>query len=281
MPDPVDLEPSTPVEPAVPTLTEPEPDLDPSAVDLKDENKVRGLLAELTRTRSLVRELKPKAEQADQLAAYVNEHRPTLEFLAANPDVLRRQTQPIQPHEPAPDPDALEAAQLMDFYTADGKPDVARGTKWLALQDKRSGKTIQQAVQPVEQQNLQQQTNENFYRVLQTPDAAGRKPSEVAVRAVFQQLVQTPEGLKITADPRMAPILYLWALGSDRMMSGQPPAIPPAPLQTEAGGGPSAPRGPISALEQKVMRDRGIKPEAWQAHTKAVQAGRPTVLEEE
>ena len=128
---------------------EPPAEVDPNSVDLKDEQQVRGLLAELSRVRGTNRDLKAKAERADQLEQYVQQKQPYITVLEQNPDLFKRPSAPpAEPPKPGADPDALEAAQLMDFYKPDGSPDTDRGAKWLALQDKRAGKLTQQAVQP-------------------------------------------------------------------------------------------------------------------------------------
>lgn len=261
-------------------------EIDPNDADLlKDEGRVKGLLAELARKRAENKELKTKAQRVEEIEQWAQQNRPYVEFIQQNPDFLKRQQQPQpvqEPAKPADDPDAIEAAKLMDFYTADGKPDTERGRKWLDLQDRRANKAAQAAVQPWEQQTMQERSNQNFYRVLQMQDADGNKPSEQAVRAVWSQVLQDPGGLKITSDPRAATFLALAAIGADRMTKKAPPQ-PPAkePVITEPSGGNTVHAAKLTPLEETIARARGVQPAKWQELTKGYRPGRTNVIEED
>lgn len=228
--------------------------------------------------------LEETAKKAEQYEAYLNQNGPYIEFLKQNPDFLKRaaQPEPVPTAAPSVDPEAEEAARLMDFYTPEGKPDVEKGARYLAMQDRRAQRVTQQTMQPLVTQNQQQAMYANYQRVLQLSDPFGNKPSEAAVRAVFQQLASDPNGLKSAADPQMAPILGLWAMGADRMMSKpQPKAPEKPPLETEIPGGLEAgPRAPLSDVEQRILKNRGMTQARWAEVTKGFTPGKSTVLED-
>ena len=193
---------------------------------------------------------------------------------------LLRQAQPEpQPPEPpaSEDPDAEEAARLMDFYKPDGSPDLERGARHLALLDRRAGKLAVDAVQPLRQQTAQDQSSINFQRALQVKDADGKTPSRESLQAVWRSM--PPE---YTADQRVAGILAATALGLDRMANKSGPVIPQAapPLVTEAAGGTPRNRPALTALDESIARDRGRTPTQWAEHQSNFRPGRPTVLED-
>lgn len=227
-----------------------------------------------------------KAARVDEIERWAQEKAPYIRVLEENPDLFKRpQPQQAPPPEAKPDddPDAVEAAQLMDFYTSDGKPDVARGARWLKLQDKRAGRQAQQVIQPVQQHSLQQQANENYYRVMQIQDPTGRKPSEQAVRAVWGQVLGEQNGLATLADPKAAAFLAMAAMGMDRMLEKPKPQAPPQePVVSESpGGSGKPPQAPLSALEESILKQRRMKPAEWAENTKGFQRGRAFTVEDD
>ena len=280
--------PALPVEPGTPEpqALAPEPDEDLTDPELaKDQQRVSGLLAELSRKRAENKELKVKAARVEEADQFLAANRPYVDFLQQNPGFLQqRQAEPVPatPDVPTEDPDALEAAKLMDFWTPDGKPDAERGRRYLALQDKRAQRVTQQAMQPFEQQTLQERSNQNFYKALQVKDPSGRTVSEPALRAMWTEVLKDPGGLKITADPRAARLLVLAAMGADVMQ--RPASVaPPArePVMTEASGGRGGAPVRLSAMEEKVTKNTGIPAATWAELTKNYTPGRPTVMEED
>ena len=182
------------------------------------------------------------------------------------------------PAPPQADPDAVEAATLMDFYKSDGSLDVDKGAKWLALQDKRAGRLTEQAVRPYREQSLQERSTQNFAKALAVKDPQGNSPSPEALKAVWTTL-----GVEDTANPEIAATLAMLAMGADRMMGKSPSAKPAlsAPLVTEPSGGTSQ-GAPVklSRIEEGIAAMRGVSAEKWAEHTRGFQAGRPTVLED-
>jgi hypothetical protein len=166
----------------------------------------------------------------------------------------------------------------MDFYTATGQPDVEKGARWLALQDKRTQRLADEKVRPILQQTAQDQASVNFQRALQIKDANGETPSRESLQAVWQAMPA-----EYTADPRVAGVLAATALGLDRMRTPRKHVVAPpatAPLVTEASGGRPQARPAMSAFEEGIAKERGMTPARWQEMTKGYQSGRPTPLED-
>ena len=249
-----------------------------------DDARVTGLRTALIAERKQRQALVVKAQRADELERWAAEKAPYITVLEQNPDLFKRPQAPTTPvvEEPADDPDALEAAKLMDFYTSEGKPDTAKGAQWLKLQDRRAGRVAQQAVQPWQDATMQERANQNFYRVLQVTTPTGAKASEQAVRAIWQKVMQEPGGMRTLANPESAAFLSMAALGVDAMMRKAPAAPTQDPVITEASGGSVRPAAkPISQLEEKVLKNRGVSAAQWQEHTKGFVQGRPTSMEED
>lgn len=258
-------------------------EIDPNAVDLKDEARVRGLLAELSRQRGVVRDLKPKAERAAALEQEIAQARPYVDFLRSNPDLLKpRPTTPAA--DPQADPEAMAAAQLYDFYTPKGEPDLVKGAAHVRMVRQEAQRIAQQTIQPYAQQSAQEKSNFNYHAVLQMKDPQGRTPSPEAVTQIWRQILSEPNGLAITADQRAAAFLAMAAFGIDRMTHKAPgdpvPRAGPV-LETEASGGHPRSRPAMSATEERIAAQRGIKPEKWQELTKGFVAGRSTILEDD
>lgn len=226
--------------------------------------------------------LKEQAGRVAELEQWRRDNEPYVQFLQNNRELLIQRVQPEPapraPAAPAVDPDALEAARLMDFYRADGQPDVEKGARWLALQDKRSGRIADERVQPMRERTQHEQASINFQRALQIKDANGESPSRESVEAIFRQM--PPE---LAADERVSMVLTLAAMGADRMKTPRkavvaPPSAPP--LITETSGGNPRTRPTLTPLEERIASDRGISATKWQEHTRGYQPGRPTQLED-
>src|SRR5262245_40549452 len=98
------------------------------------------------------------AQRAQEIEQWAYQNRPYVDFLKNNPQLLqqRQEPPPQAPAAPNEDPEAREAALLMDFYTADGKPDVEKGARWLALQDRRAQKAAGDVMRPLAQSTAQE-----------------------------------------------------------------------------------------------------------------------------
>lgn len=275
--EPVAPAPAEPAAPAPVAAAPAEPEPEGGELEVGGQRMVP--LAALHAERQQRQALSVRAAEADRLAAENAQLRPKAEFFDANRQIFERPVPaPVASPHLSADPDAIEAARLMDFYQADGSPDVERGAKWLALQDRRAAGRVAEAVAPMRQQTAQDQSAVNFQRALQVKDADGRTPSQESLRAVWSAM--PPE---YTADQRVAGILAATAMGLDRMATktGAAVPLPSVPLVTESIGGAPRTRAALTPLGEKLAKDRGKTQAQWSALGDNYRAGRPTVLEDD
>lgn len=275
----VEAQPASPPSPAPPAAIPPEVPADkPAEVDSVEVGGEKYVpVSALQAERQRRQELSQKASRVDELEAFVREAQPYVNFLKANPQVMQpRQEQPVKPAESVEDPDALEAAKLMDFYRADGQPDTARGAQWLKLQDRRAQRVAQTTIQPMREQSAQERSTQNFALALQMQDADGRKPSPEALRTVWQAMPA-----EYTADPQVASLLAVTALGLDQVQRKSPPKAPDRdPVITESSGGGPRNQASMTELETRVAQQKGVTATRWQEATKGFQKNRPSPLED-
>ena len=272
-----------PVEEAPPPVAEPEPpappvEEEPDAVEVAGQRVVP--VAAVKELRDKVRQLTEKANKADALEQWQRDNEPALRFLQNNKELLvqRVQEPPKAPAQPAFDPDAREAALLMDFYKPDGTPDDDRGARYLSLQDRRAGRLADDRMRPVLQRTQQEQAASNFQMARQIKDVNGESPSETSLRAVWSAL--PPD---LVADPQVASVMAALALGLDRLNGPKRgPSVPiPAPaLVTEGSGGNPRTRPTLSPFEERIASERGVSATKWQENTRGFTPGRATALED-
>ena len=271
-PDPAPVPDPPPVE----AQAAPEDD-EPEVVDIGGQKAVP--YAVVKELREKVRNLSDKAAKADQLEAWQRENEPALRFLQNNKDLLiqRVAPEPAAPTAPQVDPDAREAALLMDFYKPDGTPDDERGAKWLALQEKRASRIADQHLAPIRQRTQQEQASVNYQMARQVKDSNGNTPSEASLRAIWSQM--PPE---LVADQSVAGVLATLALGLDQLNGAKKPTIaaPPPALVTESSGGHPRTRPTLSALEERIASERGVSATKWQEQTRGYTPGRAMSLED-
>ena len=229
------------------------------------------------------RQKRQEAEaKAADLQAQLQQHEPILALLRNNPGLLQRpEPVPAAPANPADDPDALEAARLMDFYTTDGKPDAERGAKWLALQARQAERVAQRTMGPLHQQSQLERAHLNFQKALAIKDPAGNPINPQNLHAVWQQVQREPNGVNILADPQAAAFVAAAAMGLQTLTA--PPALQAPgkpPIVTEGSGGIPTRRASVTELESRVAAERGKNTEQWAGLTKGHVAGRPNLVEE-
>lgn len=262
-----------PVEAAAP----PEEATDPGVVEVAGQKLVP--LSAMISERKQRQALAEKAARTDQLEAYVNESRPYVEFLKANPDLLKpRQAAPPPPTSfgaPPPDPQVESLARTLDLYTPEGQPDLVRATTIRTMMTQTAEQIARQTIAPIHEQTHQDQSARNFQIALTYKDPQGRSPSKESLTAIWRTMEA-----RQTADPNVASIMTLTALGLD-YANHKPGIAPPAqpPIVTEGAGG-GARRPALSQLEASIARDRGVSEAKWQEHTKGFVPGRSQQLED-
>jgi len=234
-----------------------------------------GVLRELQEERKQRKELQ---KQNADLDAYARDSRPYVEFLKANPGLIngrQQQAQPAAPQQETADPQTEALAKTLDLYTPEGKPDLARAGTIRQMMTATAQQIAQQTIAPMREESDQTKSARNFQVALGIKSADGRSPSQQALAQIWRTMPASQ-----TADPNVASILALTALGLDSVSTKPLPAAPAqAPLVTEGqGGGPRRPS--LSAMEQSIARDRGMKEADWAANTKGFTPGRANQLED-
>lgn len=283
-----DLE--TPEPPAEPVPDPPAPEAPPDPVEAEPEGttEVAGQkhvpLGTLIAERREKQALKQKADQFDQLAGYVNQVRPYIDFLQANPGLItqtRQETNPTPVTTTQPvDEDALELARTLDLYTAEGQPDVKRAQKVQKIIDRAAGTQAQEAVKPLQESTLRERAGYNYQRALITKAPDGREVDRGTLDAIWARTDP-----KILATEEGAAGVVAMALGLS-VMQGTSKAAPPAPaplnppLHTEPAGSRTTQRAPLSQLDQAIAKIRGLDEKTYAERTKGFTPGRQSVLED-
>lgn len=219
--------------------------------------------------------LQEKANRTDQLEAYVNESRPYVDFLKANPDLLKpRQVAPAAPTADPIDPEAEEMAKLLDLYTPEGQPDLKRASKFLKVVDVKSERRVAAGMAPIHERKFQEQSARNFQMAAQYKDPSGRSPDPKALEQIWRTVTAEQ-----SADPHVASILTATALGLGYATAKPQAQAPPPPLVTEGGGGGPR-RAALSEIESKIAKDRGVSHATWAEDTKTFVKGRANQLED-
>jgi hypothetical protein len=228
--------------------------------------------------RAQVKDLKTELESAKTSAARATELEGQITALNAKVSELtpyvsayQAMTQAAQSATPEDTSDAEEYARLLDLYTNEGKPDIERGKKGLALMKRLAEQEAQRSVAPLHQQTAQQQAAGNLARikatVAQRPDL-GIDPNMVDVLAARLEpgALANPE----TAKWLLAVAAGVVSLGNQgqqtgakappRTPGGQFTATPPPgdPLFIEKAGGKDTEAVSLNDKERAYIKAAGL-----------------------
>lgn len=245
-------------------------------------------IAALKAEREKRQALEPLARRAQELEAWQQQNAPYIEFLRANPDFLRqqqRQPDPVPaPSTPQVDPAAIELAQSLDLYDQHGNPDVARAAKIQAVMAKTAETQARQLVQPFEDQRVQAKAVEGYQYLASLKHADGTPIDRQVVDFIWQQASQEPNGMQTLGNPQSVAGLALMALGADAQWKGRSksaaPAKPAPPVFTEGSGGNPRSAPTVSAMEERVAKERGMTAAAWSENLRGFKPGATNVLED-
>ena len=290
---PTPVEALTPQEPASDAAPEqPDPAVEaqdqPASVDAVEVGGQRyAPIAALKAEREKRQALEPLARRAQELEAWQQQNAPYIEFLRANPDFLRqqqRQPDPVPaPAVPQVDPAHVELAQSLDLYDQNGNPDVARAAKIQAVMAKTAETQARQLVQPFEDQRVQAKAVEGYQYLASLKHADGTPIDRQVVDFIWQQASQEPNGMQTLGNPQSVAGLALMALGADAQWKARTPAAPakPAPpVFTEGSGGNPRSAPTVSAMEERVAKERGMTAAAWSENLRGFKPGATNVLED-
>lgn len=223
--------------------------------------------------------LKSERQQRQTAEKELARVKPYAEFIEKNPNLVRPQAPPPPAPTtfgaPPPDPRLEGLAKSLDLYTPEGKPDLARASYLQGFMMQTAHQMTQQQMAPLREDNHQTKSARNFQVMLATKDASGRPVNPQNLAAMWRSVTAEQ-----SADPDVAAVLALTALGMDAVSRQQQPAAPGAPpIVTEGVTG--APRkASLSQLETNLARERGITDAKWAENTKTFQPGRSNQLED-
>lgn len=215
--------------------------------------------------------LRPKAEQAEKIAA---------EWQAVQPMIqraLQQQTPPpAAPAGPLSADDAIEYAKDLDLYTADGKPDVERAQRFAGRQQSIAEKQAQQYVAPLILHTAQGQSRSNFEQAAAFKDQHGHQIDRGILETVWNAVPA-----EMSAQPQIAAVLYRQALAESVLAGkykGAPPAPPAPPVHTESLGGGAAPQT-LTSVDHQFRAASDLSEKQFTAIREKYQPGRTNSLE--
>ena len=271
----------TPAEPAG-EAAEPEPEVPEGAIE--QGGQVMVPLAALKSEREKVKALKPKADQYEQLAGWVQQAKPYVDFLAAHPELVTRAAapaaEPTTPAGPAPDDTVAEQlAKTLDLYTTEGKPDLSRAKSLIGTVEALAEKKAQALVKPVQDLNVQGRAMAHYHEAVAASAPNGAKVDP----AILWQVWQNADP-RILATPQGAAAAWALALGMASMQAAPTPRTVAAPggppVVTEPPGGSGVRAGVLSDLDQRVVQVRGMDPKKYQEYARAFKPGETNTVEE-
>jgi len=278
-PDPQPVAETPPAAPETPPdPTEAEPD---GTIDTAGQKMVP--LGALVDERRKGQALKQKADQFDQVAGYVNQVRPYIEFLQANPGLMTRtqqETRPTPVTTTQPQDEKAEAlARTLDLYTSDSQPDVKRARTILGIIDDAAETKATAKVKPLEESTTRERSQFNFQRAMVTKAPDGRSVPKEMLEAIWSRTDP-----KITSTEEGAAGVVAMALGLSVLQghSHQPTAQTPLapPLHTEPPGSRTMKAPVLSSLDEGIAKLRGMDTKTYAERTKGFQRGGPNVLED-
>lgn len=187
--------------------------------------KIRELKAELEKEKGSASKVAQLEQQLQQLSQQLQATQPYVQAYQAMTQAAQQAAAPEDTSE------AEEYARLLDLYTSEGKPDIERGKKGLALQRRLAEQVAQQHVAPIQQQSAHQMSAHHLARAKATTLPNGMKVDPGILDMVWKKLDPA-----LTATPEGAQQAFVVALGYSSLAPAQAPQAP-KPAQPRAPGG--------------------------------------------
>ena len=239
--------------------------------------------AKLREKDALIEALKPKADQFDQAAQYLEQARPIIETLKQRPDLVALAKNPPpkqEPIGPLTNDEAVEMAKDLDLYQSDGTPDIARAQKIAKRQEALAQRQTQQALAPIHQREAQSGSEFNRRAILNLKDKDGNAIIDPEALNTVWRVVDPAESAK----PEVATTLYRLALGlmaekgmtngGSRRTTATEPVVPTESI----GGGRPGPET-LNATAQNFQRASGMTAKEYSTLRESVKLNEPNVLE--
>jgi hypothetical protein len=239
--------------------------------------KIRDLKTELESVKTTAAESATLKQQIAQLQSQMQQMQP---YVSAYQAMTQAAQQTVTPEDES---EAEEYAKLLDLYTTEGKPDVGRAKKAIALFDKRAKSYAEQSVAPIQQQTVNQQSAYYLSRATNTAIGDVKADPEI-LRAVWSRLDPS-----VTASPEGAQHALIQAIGltvlrqqqggqagqptttqRPRTATGQFTGQPVGdPLFIEKAGGKESTEVPLDAKEQAYIKAAGITEKEYRESAKS------------
>lgn len=218
--------------------------------------------------------LRDKARGYDESAAWVQQARPYIDAIRSNPDLVKQVQNGGKPVAPQTDERAETYAKRFDLFTPDGKPDVARAQAILQDQDAQMERVAQKAVAPLVQTEAQRTSIGLYQHYLQQPEVNGIK---VDPKYLAETWASVPP--EVSADPRVAQVLYMNTIGRQILAGHKPAQAPPQVVPTEGVGSGTPSAQALTPTSEKFLAASQMKPAEFRATREQYKPGQPNSLE--
>lgn len=228
--------------------------------------------------KSQLTEAQEKAAKYDELKGYVDQARPIIERVRANPALANDPPQAkVEPAKALSDTEAVEYAKDLDLYKPDGTPDVDRAQRLAGRQAELASRSAQAAIAPFQANDAQRASHAMMQQISGYKDNNGHTVDAGVLKEIWAGV--PPE---LSAKPEVAAVLYQMALGQSIMQGkygGLKSPGPGAVVPTESLGGGGKPRAEIDATGLKFARAADMKNADFQKTAERFQPGRVNALE--
>lgn len=223
-------------------------------------------------------QLAEKAQKYDETEAQVRAVMPIIEKVKGRPDILAMLDKPPAPvaeaKGPLSDQEAVEYAKDFDLYKADGTPDTDRAQRIAQRNAAINARQVQQQIAPVLQTEAQRNSHGLFNHYANVKDANGNTVDQKILADFWRNV--PPE---MSAQPGVAQVLYLAALGQ-QVASGKAPGPKPSPVvPTESAGGRTPVLSTYTDLDASIAKHAGIAKKDYETTAAKYQPGRNNSLE--
>lgn len=218
--------------------------------------------------RDKVKELEPKVQWAEGINEKLASVQPIIDAVTSNPQLLAQAKRAASgtrasaetTEQPEDDQEAAAFAEnVFGFFNADGTPDVARARRAMDLMDKRSGRQVDQRLQPLASVTLGDKADQNVrYALAQVNESTGAPlASRESILEAANTISNGGRNKAILANPDVADILINQAIGLD-VRKGRTPKPVDEPLYLERQGGRSTRQGGLDADLKASFERLGI-----------------------
>lgn len=220
---------------------------------------------------------KEKAAKYDELAGYVEQARPIIERVRANPSLASDPPAKVETPKPMSEAEAVEYAKDFDLYKTDGTPDVDRAQRLVAREQARAEKAAQAAIAPFQANDVKRTSDAMFQHIAAFKDANGHQVDKGELTKIWEGIPA-----ELSSQPNVAAILYDLALAASiragKYKGSQPPG-PGAVVPTGSLGDGGKVRVELDQVGSKFARAADIKTADFEKTSARFKPGQVNSLE--